>query len=61
MYNKLIDYNSDWNVRTVINFSFLPGINDALEGDTRLKWFASLEGWSSEDDASDPDNPTGIG
>ena len=28
-----------WSVKTLIDFSFIPGINEALEGDTRIELY----------------------
>ena len=28
-----------WSVQTLIDFSFIPGINEALEGDTRIELY----------------------
>ena len=38
--------NTDWNVRDVLRFSYVPAIDDAIGGDTRLPLF----GYTEEDD-----------
>ena len=29
--------SGDWNVRDVLRFSYIPAVNDAIEGDTQLR------------------------
>ena len=36
----------NWSTKDLIDFSNLPGINDALEGDTGLEWYGI---WSERD------------
>ena len=38
-YDTKISNDHLWNVKNLIDFSYLPGINDALEGDTGIEWF----------------------
>ena len=65
LYNQLITNDHMWSVQMLIVFSYLPGINDALEGDTRLNLHLQYEDSdiSSEDSESnrsnkDDDTPT---
>ena len=37
--DQLICNDHMWSVQTLLDFSFLPGINDALEGDTRIELY----------------------
>ena len=46
-----------WSVQELLDFSLIPGINEALEGDTRIELYRVYEdqddsGASSEDSAS---------
>ena len=45
----------EWSVRQLIDFSFSPGINAALEGDTRIGLFTTL-GELSDEAQSDSDS-----
>ena len=47
-----------WSVQKLIEFSYLPGIDDALQGDTSLRWYGDQENGSSQSSA---DEPSGIG
>ena len=38
-YDIKIQNDHEWNIQTLIDFSYLPGINHALEGDTDLGWY----------------------
>ena len=53
--DRLICNDHEWSVRQLIDFSFSLGINDALEGDTRIGLFATL-GELSDDALWDSDS-----
>ena len=53
----LIINNHEWSIQKLIDFSFLPGIDQALQGDTSLRWYGLQDGDSSYSE----DEPTGIG
>ena len=52
-YNKEITNDMNWSVKDLIDFSNLPGINDALEGDTGLEWYGIWYDGDSSDDGMD--------
>ena len=56
--NEIISYKITWSVQKLLNFSYLPGINHALEGDTSLKWYGDGGDSSDSVDASEAE---GIG
>ena len=45
-------------MQNLIDFSYLPGINHALEGDTGIRWYGNGE-WDS--DAGSLEDNSGIG
>ena len=47
--DELITNKVNWSVQKLLNFSYLPGINDALEGETNLRWYGD-GGLSSDTD-----------
>ena len=56
--NQYISNDHMWSVQTLLDFSSLPGINDALEGDTRIELFSGLYGEDTDISSdSDPDSP----
>ena len=55
--DMLITNDHKWSARDLIDFSYLPGINDALQGDTNLKWFHG----EYDESGSDLDQRSGIG
>ena len=50
--NEPVGDDHQWTVSDLLSFSFLPGVNDALEGDTRLELF----GRSLDDSGADSDS-----
>ena len=46
--------HTEWSVRGLLSFSYIPAINAALEGDTRIELFG-LDGQDALE--SDQDNP----
>ena len=45
--------NSPWSVRTLLNFSQVPGIREALDGDTDIHWFGEDHNWVSTTTSAD--------
>ena len=59
--DKLISDNLEWKVDELLRFSEITGVNDALEGDTSLRWF-DLDTRSEENTGSNTEeDEEGIG
>ena len=59
--DKQISDDLEWKIDELLRFSESPGINDALEGDTSLRWFTTDER-SGEASGSDSEkDEEGIG
>ena len=58
--DKQISDNLEWRVDELLRFSEIPGINNALEGDTSLKWF-DLVNEDGESESVEEDDQEGIG
>ena len=55
LYNKQVSNNHKWSVQELIEFSLLPGVDNALQGDTSLRWYDATNnnsGQSSAEEAS---------
>ena len=50
----------EWKVDKLLRFSEVNGINDALQGDTSLRWY-NIEGNTENEDDVDPEEAEGIG
>ena len=50
------DNDLNWSVRDILNFSYLPGIREAIDGQTNLAMFGLGEenDWASEDEFDPP-------
>ena len=46
-----------WSVQALLDFSLIPGINSALEGDTRIEVYRAHEDMSFESQQSSQDEP----
>ena len=51
--DKTIDVDENWSVRNMLLFSYLPGVREALDGQTDLRLFAYMSD-VDEDDEFDP-------
>ena len=61
--DQIIQNDHRWRIDELISFSYLPGINHALEGDTGLEWFGD-GAWNDGNVSTDSgglDEPSGIG
>ena len=52
-----IDENNKWSVRNMLIFSYLPGVREAIDGDTNLELFAYMDGSAEDDDEDEFDPP----
>ena len=53
--NDFITNDHEWPLDKLLEFSYLPGINNALEGDTRIEVYRHHE--DEDVVSSDPDEP----
>ena len=51
LLGQLILNDHLWSVQTLLDFSFIPGINDVLEGDTRIELFLGYDDTESSVDS----------
>ena len=52
--DKTVTDDCDWSVDKLLAFSYLPGVNNALEGDTRIEVYRDHEDMeSSQSDLED--------
>ena len=51
-HDETIDTKDKWSVRDMLIFSYLPGVREAIDGDTDLGLFAYMD--SEDDDEFDP-------
>ena len=59
--DKKITNDLEWRIDELLRFSEVPGINDALEGDTSLRWF-DIDTEETQDEGSGmEDDEEGIG
>ena len=49
--DETIDTSETWSVRNMLDFSYLPGVREAIDGSTELRLFSSQQGleYSSSD------------
>ena len=52
------DFNANWSVKSIIAFSNLTGVGEALDGDTSLRWFG--DEWDLDDTKDDENSPKRI-
>ena len=60
--DQFISNDHMWSVQSLLDFSFLPGIDDALQGDTRIELYRHHEDESESSNGAsvsseDPDEP----
>ena len=48
LYNREVSNNHKWSIQELIEFSFLPGVDNALQGDTSLRWYGEHSKNSSQ-------------
>ena len=58
LQNELISNDHAWDVQKLLDFSFSPGVNEALEGDTRIEIYRDFEDMSSYEASLDDSNNT---
>ena len=59
--DNVISNDMKWAPKKLLSFSFLPGIRDAIEGNTALRWFGLDEEDLDEEDLDVDPDATGIG
>ena len=58
--NQIISNDHMWSEQTLLDFSLITGIDDALRGDTRIEIYRQHDDQSeisSSEDSEDPDSP----
>ena len=53
--NKIILNDHNWDPDKLIDFSYLPGINEALEGDSHVEWYDNQSDHRESSDAEEAD------
>ena len=52
--DKTVDTENEWSVRNMLLFSYLPGVREAIDGQTDLRLFGLLDEADSDDEFDPP-------